>query len=124
MLVTVGLVAAGLLVADVATYRALASSLQRRVDEQLVQAQPYAIDAIRHGGGGEPMPGMGGEPFPQLGPPAGTYVALVDSSGTAVFSDTLNCRTPCDAPVPALPGELPGSSGNGGGTTTFTTGAQ
>ena len=88
MLVTVGLVAAGLLVADAATYRALASSLQRRVDEQLVQAQPYAIDAIRHGGGGEPMPGMGGEPFPQLGPPAGTYVALYDASGAAVFSDT------------------------------------
>jgi two-component system OmpR family sensor kinase len=120
MLITVGLVAAGLLVADVATYRALSSSLFRRVDEQLVQAQPYAIDAIRRGGGGEPMPGMGGEPFGQLGPPAGTYVALLDASGNALFADTLNCREPCDAPVPALPGGLPGSSGDGTGTTTFT----
>jgi two-component system, OmpR family, sensor kinase len=124
MLVTVGLVAAGLLVADVATYRALSSSLLRRVDEQLVQAQPYAIDAIRRGGGGEPMPGMGGEPFGQLGPPAGTYVALLDGSGNAVFSETLNCRQPCDAPMPSLPSDLPGSSTNGAGTIRFTSGAQ
>jgi two-component system OmpR family sensor kinase len=124
MLITVGLVAAGLLVADVATYRALSSSLFRRVDEQLVQAQPYAIDAIRRGGGGEPMPGMGGEPFGQLGPPAGTYVALLDGSGATLFADTLNCREPCDAPVPSLPSDLPGSSAGSTGTTTFTARAQ
>jgi two-component system OmpR family sensor kinase len=124
MLVTVGLVAAGLLVADVATYRALATSLMHRVDEQLVQAQPYAIEAIRRGGGGDTMPGMDGEQFGQLGPPAGTYVALLDGSGATLFSDTLNCRQPCDAPVPSLPGNLPGSATAGTGTATFTTGAQ
>jgi two-component system OmpR family sensor kinase len=123
-LITVGLVAAGLLIADVATYRALADSLLRRVDEQLVQAQPYALDAIRRGGGGQPMPGMDGEPYGPLGPPAGTYVSLLDGSGAALFADTLNCREPCNAPVPELPGGLPGSTTDGTGTTTFTAGAQ
>jgi two-component system OmpR family sensor kinase len=119
MLVTVGLVAAGLLVADIATYRALATSLYQRVDEQLVQAQPFAIEAIRRGGMPEPLPGVQ-EPFGNLGPPAGTYVALLNTDGTALFSDSLNCSDPCDAPIPALPGHLPGSSGGGAGTTTFT----
>jgi two-component system OmpR family sensor kinase len=125
MLITVGLVAAGLLVADVATYRALAKSLYQRVDEQLVQAQPSALDAIRHGGAGsEPMPGVGDGPAGQLGPPAGTYVALVNASGAVVFSDSLNCRQPCDAPVPTLPDSLPGTTSGATATTTYTVGAQ
>jgi two-component system OmpR family sensor kinase len=122
MLVTVGLVAAGLLVADIATYRALATSLSQRVDEQLVQAQPFAIEAIRRGGMPEPLPGVQ-EPFGHLGPPAGTYVAVVNTDGTTVFADSLNCSNPCDAPVPTLPANLPGSSSGGASATTFTTGA-
>jgi two-component system OmpR family sensor kinase len=115
-LVTVGLLAAGLLIADVVTYRALATSLLRRVDEQLVQARPFAVDAIRHGGG-EPMPpDVGGGPFGDLGPPAGTYVALFDASGNQVYAETLNCHAPCTAPVPTVPGDLPPT-----GVTTFTT---
>jgi two-component system OmpR family sensor kinase len=116
-LVTVGLVAAGLLIADVATYRALATSLLRRVDEQLVQAQPFAVEAIRRGGTGQPMPpDVGGGQFGDLGPPAGTYVALFDASGNQVFADTLNCREPCTAPVPSIPNDLEAT-----GVTTFTT---
>jgi len=37
LLVTVGLVTLGLLIADVVTYRALSTSLLERVDEQLAQ---------------------------------------------------------------------------------------
>jgi two-component system OmpR family sensor kinase len=110
-------------VADVATYRALATSLYQRVDDQLAQAQPFAIDAIRRGGGPEPMPDGAGSSLGQLGPPAGTYVTVIDTSGSVVFSDSLNCREPCDAPTPALPDGLAASAGGATSATTFTTGA-
>ncbi len=120
MLVTVGLVAAGLLVADVVTYRALSASLIQRVDEQLQQAQSFAIDAIRgEGGGGPGFPGPSG-PQSDFGPPAGTYIALLDPAGTAVFARTLDYHGAGLPPVPALPSALPGSSADGTGTVVFT----
>ncbi len=42
LIVTVGLVAIGLVIADVVTYRALASSLNQRLNEQLEEAHEVA----------------------------------------------------------------------------------
>ena len=120
-IVTVGLVAVGLLVADVVTYRALSASLLQRVDEQLRQAEPFAIEALRHGtgGGGGEFPGQPG-PFGDLGPPAGTYVALLDGNGTVIYDTTLDYHGGGAPPVPSLPGGLPGSTADGTGTVVFT----
>ena len=52
LIVTVGLVAVGLMVADLLTYRALATSLSQRLDEQLQQAQPFAVHALQQDGSG------------------------------------------------------------------------
>ena len=54
LLVTVGLVTLGLLIADVVTYRALSSSLLQRVDEQLAQVSQAAVQAARTGRGFPP----------------------------------------------------------------------
>ena len=117
LIVTVGLVAVGLLVADLLTYRALATSLSQRLDEQLQQAQPFAVHALQQdGSGGFGEPG----PMEAVGPPAGTYAAFLDPSGAIVrdtFFDAPGGTTP--AP-PTLPADLPGSTGGGTGTTTFT----
>ena len=117
LIVTVGLVAVGLMVADVLTYRALATSLSQRLDEQLQQAQPFAVHALQQdGSGGFGEPG----PMEAVGPPAGTYAAFLDPSGAIVrdtFFDAPGGTTP--AP-PTLPADLPGSTGGGTGTTTFT----
>jgi len=117
LIVTVGLVAVGLLVADLLTYRALATSLSQRLDEQLQQAQPFAVHALQQdGSGGFGEPG----PMEAVGPPAGTYAAFLDPSGAIVrdtFFDAPGGTTP--AP-PTLPADLPGSTGGGTGTATFT----
>jgi len=117
LIVTVGLVAVGLMVADVLTYRALATSLSQRLDEQLQQAQPFAVHALQQdGSGGFGEPG----PMEAVGPPAGTYAAFLDPSGAIVrdtFFDAPGGTTP--AP-PTLPADLPGSTGGGTGTATFT----
>ena len=117
LIVTVGLVAVGLMVADVLTYRALATSLSQRLGEQLQQAQPFAVHALQQdGSGGFGEPG----PMEAVGPPAGTYAAFLDPSGAIVrdtFFDAPGGTTP--AP-PTLPADLPGSTGGGTGTTTFT----
>ena len=117
LIVTVGLVAAGLMVADLLTYRALATSLSQRLDEQLQQAQPFAVHALQQdGSGGFGEPG----PMEAVGPPAGTYAAFLGPSGVVVrdtFFDAPGGTTPA---APTLPAGLPGSTGDGTGTTTFT----
>jgi len=117
LIVTVGLVAVGLLVADVLTYRALATSLSQRLDEQIRQAQPFAVHALQQdGSGGFGEPG----PMEAVGPPSGTYAAFLDPSGAVVrdtFFDAPGGTTPTP---PTLPAGLPGSTGDGTGTTTFT----
>jgi two-component system OmpR family sensor kinase len=112
LIVTVGLVAVGLLIADVVTYRALASSLSQRIDEQLRSAQAFAPFVLHEGGGG-PGPGAG------VTPPLGTYVAILDGSGDALQQRFFGYGT--SPAVPWLPPGLPGSTSDGTGTITFTT---
>jgi two-component system OmpR family sensor kinase len=116
LIVTVGLVTLGLLIADVVTYRALSSSLLQRVDEQLAQVAQAAVPALEPGSGGFPMPDE-----PQPGPggvPTGSYAALLDGSGTVVQSHSFGYRSDT-APTPVLPAGLPGSSTGGVGSVTF-----
>jgi len=119
LIVTVGLVAIGLVVADLLTYRALASSLDQRVSEQLQQAQQFAILAFRQDGPGGPFEGSQGAAG-DVGPPSGTYAALLDGAGTvgrSTFFDSHGTTTPTP---PTLPSGLPGSTADGTGTTVFT----
>jgi len=117
LLVTVGLVTLGLLIADVVTYRALSSSLLERVDEQLVQVSQAAASALDPQGFQTP----GGPSGPGDGPPAGSYAALLDASGTVVRAQSFEYQSGQteDPPVPDLPSGLPGSATGGVGTTTF-----
>src|SRR5580692_10972372 len=73
----------GLAAADFGTYAALQSSLLQGIDQQLVIIQPGVQNVLQHLGG----PGSGGGP-PDNGGfnqeyafPAGTYGAIIDSSG-------------------------------------------
>jgi two-component system OmpR family sensor kinase len=116
LLVTVGLVTLGLLIADVVTYRALASSLTQRVDEQLAQVTQAAVQALEPGSGGFPMPDE--PPVGPGGPPTGSYAALLDASGTVVRSHSFVYHQD-NPPTPVLPAGLPGSSTGGVGSVTF-----
>jgi two-component system OmpR family sensor kinase len=121
LLVTVGLVTLGLLIADVVTYRALSSSLLERVDEQLAQVGAVAVQSLN---AGFPMPDEPG-PGPGNGPPAGSYAALLDPSGAVVHERSFDYQSGQEgtAPVPVLPSGLPGSTSAAAGTMTFSTGA-
>jgi two-component system OmpR family sensor kinase len=75
LIVTVVLVAAGLLAADLATYRYLSGFLVQRLDQQLLAAQRPALFRLQDSG---PPIGPGpGEPEV----PTGSYAALMDDSG-------------------------------------------
>lgn len=110
LIVTVVLVGAGLLVADVATYRALSTSLFDRVDQQLLATTPFALSALEHGSGGAMPGGMGSGDMghgDMVSAPPGTYAELRDASGAVVGSTRFGFGG--TLPVPALPGALPGS---------------
>jgi two-component system OmpR family sensor kinase len=94
LLVTVVLVGAGLLVANVATYHELRDFLLQRVDQQLVDAVRFAPGD----GGGPPGPGN---------LPLSTYVGLCDDHGTTVAGRFLGGT---GYSPPALPADLPNSS--------------
>jgi two-component system, OmpR family, sensor kinase len=124
LIVTVGLVTLGLLIADVVTYRALSSSLLERVDEQLAQVSQAAVQALDPQG--FPLPGGPGA-GPGYGPPAGSYAALLDASGHVVHAHSFDYQSgpqDDDPPIPDLPAGLPGSTNGGTGTTTFSVGSQ
>jgi two-component system OmpR family sensor kinase len=107
LVTTVVIAGAGLLVADVATYRFLSSFLIHRVDEQLVSAREPAARAL------SVQVGFGGHgPTPPEMFPAGTYAELRDGSGQTVSSEFLGFAT-TSAPAPALPDSLPGSASGG-----------
>ncbi len=105
---TLLLVAAGLLVTDVATYRFLSAFLLRRVDRQLEAA---ALPAIRALALADAFPGGR---FADDGAralfPAGTYAAVLDHGGR-VLRDHVFAFQQEPPPPPALPPGLPGSSG-------------
>jgi two-component system, OmpR family, sensor kinase len=104
LIVTVALVGAGLLVANVATYRAIRGFLLQRVDQQLVDAVSFAP-----GDGRGPGPGPGDLPL-------STYVGFCDDGGQNVTGRFLggNGYSP-----PVLPANLPDSAAPGA-TTIFT----
>lgn len=110
LLALVGLVAAGLLIADAATYYSLRSFLLDRVDQQLVQARGPVTFALTSGGGG---PGGGDATLP-----SGTYGQLRASDGTVIKAVTFSYGGQA-RPVPALPSPLPAAAA----PSTFTTGA-
>jgi two-component system, OmpR family, sensor kinase len=124
LLVTVGLVTLGLLIADVVTYRALSSSLLERVDEQLAQVSQSAVQLLDPQG--FPPPGGSGPGPGYDGPPAGSYAALVDASGHVARAHSFGYQSGQqeDPPIPSLPAGLPGSTTGGTGTTTFFAGSQ
>ena len=116
LLVTVGLVALGLLIADVVTYRALSSSLLQRVDEQLAQVTEAAVTALEPGGRIRRCPTSRSRFRAEC--PTGSYAALLDASGTVVRSHSFGYH-PDNGPIPVLPAGLPGSTTGGIGSVTF-----
>ncbi|HTG46637.1 MAG TPA: HAMP domain-containing sensor histidine kinase [Actinomycetota bacterium] len=102
LIVTVALVGAGLLVANVAIYHGLRDFLLQRVDQQLVDAVRFA-------------PGDGGGPGPG-NLPLSTYVGLCDDHGSTVAGRFLGGD---GYSPPVLPSDLPNSS-TPGETTIFT----
>ncbi|MDP9301821.1 MAG: HAMP domain-containing protein, partial [Actinomycetota bacterium] len=97
LIVTVVLVASGLLVANLATYHYLSGFLLRRVDQQLVTSVPDAEVAFAPPlSPGDHPPGLPGVAY-------GTYVAVLDRSGKTIVQRFLG---PEGSP-PTLPAELP-----------------
>jgi two-component system OmpR family sensor kinase len=92
------LVAAGLLAANLATYRYLSSFLLRRVDEQLVLARPFAAEALLPGGT------FFGEGPAELLIPPGTYAEYRNASGDVLRSTSFGFER---LPTPDLPAVLP-----------------
>jgi two-component system OmpR family sensor kinase len=117
LLVVLGIVAAGLVVADVVTYNQLGSFLYGRTQQQLSgSAQSVYVGLTRCIGRG---PGPGGNPdacsqYFELGPgstlPAGTYVQLLDGSGTSLAKGFPLEYNAAAGAVPNLPSSLPGST--------------
>jgi two-component system, OmpR family, sensor kinase len=98
LIVTLALVAGGLLVANLATYRILSSFLLRRVDEQLVLARPFAAEALLPGGT------FFGQGTAELLIPPGTYAEYRDASGDVLRSTSFGFER---LPVPDLPAVFP-----------------
>ncbi|HJR97259.1 MAG TPA: ATP-binding protein [Actinomycetota bacterium] len=110
LLVTVGLVAAGLVVANVATFHFTRSFLEHRVDEQLTAARPFAATALTDGGSfGQPPPGV-------VVPP-GTYAEFRSEQGEVVAATTFGYEEAAPAPLPV---DLP--AGGNDRTVGFTVG--
>jgi two-component system, OmpR family, sensor kinase len=117
LLALLGLVAAGLLVAGVATYSSLRAFLFARVDQQLTAARDPVImilnSQIQFPGGSQAP----GGPQPNL--PPGTYGAVLDYSGTVLSKNTISYGQSYTA-VPKLPTPLPSTRADDSGNTIFT----
>src|SRR5579863_9459587 len=102
LLVLVGIVAVGLVVADVATYASLRSYLFSQVDTQLQgEAVPLTQAVVSQT-----------QPFfrrsPGVIPPPGLWAQIRDDSGTIVGN-----TEGYPLPPPALPAQLPSSGSSG-----------
>ena len=106
LLVLVGIVAGGLVVADVATYTSLRSYLFSQVDEQL-QSDVDPVTAAAVCGEGA-FTGPLCRHTPGVVPPPGLWVQLRDGSGTVRVSTEGYPLSP-----PSLPNQLPGSGSTG-----------
>jgi two-component system OmpR family sensor kinase len=107
LLVTVGLVAAGLVVANVATFHFTRTFLVQRVDDQLAAARPFAATAlIDQGPFGAPPPGVA--------VPPGTYAEFRDEGGAVIAVTTFGFEEEASPPLPAqLPRPTTGEDGDG-----------
>jgi len=102
LLALVGLVAAGLLIADSATYLSLRFFLMDRVDQQLLDARSPVALALTRGEGA--FQGEGGRAFSAV--PPGTYGQLRDTAGVVLNTVTFQYGSTVQ-PVPDLPSPLP-----------------
>jgi len=116
LLALLGLVAAGLLVAGVATFTSLRSFLLDRVDQQLREAREPVVLSLSSA---SQLPGVTQGPGgPRVNLPPGTYGALLDSSGT-VLSKTTFSYGQSNTAVPRLPSPLPSAPADDSGSTLF-----
>ena len=113
LITSVVLVAAGLLVANVATYRLLSNFLLHRVDDQLVSAQRPVLDALQYGGD------IPEHQTPFLVPP-GTYAEVRDGSGDPLVWKFFGYESKEDQ-RPVCPRNLPGSTSSSTEDPTFFT---
>jgi two-component system OmpR family sensor kinase len=115
LITSVVLVAAGLLVANVATYRLLSNFLLHRVDDQLMAAQGPVLDALQFGGD------VPGHQTPTFLVPPGTYAEVRNGSGAPLVWKFFGYEIKADQ-RPVCPRDLPGSaSSTQEGPTFFTT---
>jgi two-component system OmpR family sensor kinase len=120
LLALLGLVAAGLLVAGVATYSSLRAFLLTRVDQQLSAAIEPVIVQLRTQ---IQIPGAPPTPSgPQPNLPPGTYGAILDYSGSVLSKTTISYGQSNTA-APKLPSPLPTTPADDNGNTVFTAGS-
>jgi len=103
LITSVVLVAAGLLVANVATYRLLSNFLLNRVDDQLVAAQGPILDSLQFEGD------IPGHPTPTFLVPPGTYAEVRNGSGAPLVWKFFGYESKADQ-RPVCPRNLPGST--------------
>ena len=103
LITSVVLVAAGLVVANVATYRLLSNFLLHRVDDQLVTAQGPVLDALQFGGD------VPAHPTPTFLVPLGTYAEVRDGAGAPLVWKFFGYENKEDL-RPVCPRDLPGSA--------------
>lgn len=111
VLVTLVLVSAGLIFAEVATYQFLGSFLRDRVDQQL---ERVVVPLAATLGKAEHPSSTNRLGRPSLLPvPVGTYAAIVDAEGK-IKRQKLFPVDSKNLPIPDLPSDLPGSSSRSG----------
>ncbi|MEZ5126187.1 MAG: HAMP domain-containing sensor histidine kinase [Thermoleophilia bacterium] len=115
LLALVGLVAAGLLIADAATYLSLRAFMVDRVDQQLADASQPISGWLN--GFGRPS----GSGTQAAGLPVGTYARLQTTSGEIVQAGTVVAYEGQSLPSPSIPKTLPVSQHDR--PVLFTTGA-
>jgi two-component system OmpR family sensor kinase len=118
LLALLAVVAAGMVVAGVATYFSLRSFLLERVDQQLREARlPVAMTLASGLSGDLPFGSPNDRPAPNL--PPGTFGQVRDTGGAIL--NTLSFSYGDDQPAPVLPDTLP--PGDVAGESIFSTGS-
>jgi two-component system OmpR family sensor kinase len=123
LLLLVGLVSVGLLVADAVTYASLRAFLVERIDQQLFNGRSAAVRALMQSGNGlgPSLPGVPPGETPNL--PPGTWVAVIDASGRTLAATAFTYGGEAVAP-PSLPTGLDKLVASDPGGATFTVGAK